>query len=93
MPWRQGRPRSYVDEVVVVYDDSEGHITPCTPRARRWPPRGSTPPGAPPGPLRIGRGHTADGGWGEYFHGGADTVRVFGGALTAAQAKSFACPY
>ncbi|MEU1217219.1 hypothetical protein ACFYSH_33545 [Streptomyces sp. NPDC005791] len=46
-----------------------------------------------PGPLRIGRGHTADGGWGEYFHGGADTVRVYGGALTAAQAKSFACPY
>ncbi|MFI5572353.1 hypothetical protein ACIA6T_34500 [Streptomyces sp. NPDC051740] len=46
-----------------------------------------------PDPLQIGRGHTADGGWGEYFHGGVDTLRVFGGALTASQTKSSAYLY
>jgi hypothetical protein len=77
------------DEVVVVYDDSEGHITLYVegePVATgefnaSW---------SASGPLQIGRGHTADGGWGEYFHGGADTVRVFSGALTPTQVWSFA---
>ncbi|MGW2108642.1 LamG domain-containing protein [Streptomyces sp. NPDC001948] len=84
-----GAPTSFSDEVVVVYDDSEGHITlyvngeavADTEFDASW---------NAPGPLQIGRGHTADGGWGEYFHGGADTVRVFTGALTASQVQSFA---
>lgn len=36
-----------------------------------------------PGPLQIGRGHTADGSWGEYLHGAVDAVRVFEGALAS----------
>lgn len=87
-----GAPTSFSDEVVVVYDDSEGHITLYV--------NGEAVAGTEfnaswnaPGPLQIGRGHTADGGWGEYFHGGADTVRVFSGALTASQVKSFAYLY
>ncbi|MFE4956529.1 LamG domain-containing protein [Streptomyces sp. NPDC056653] len=87
-----GAPTSYSDEVVVVYDDSEGHITlyvegeavATTEFNASW---------SAPGSLQIGRGHTADGGWGEYFHGGADTVRVFSGALTASQVNSFAYLY
>ncbi|NEY30790.1 LamG domain-containing protein [Streptomyces sp. PRKS01-65] len=84
-----GAPTSFSDDVVVVYDDSEGHITlyiggeavATAEFHASW---------SAPGPLQIGRGHTADGGWGEYFHGGADTLRVFRGALTASQVKSFA---
>ncbi|GAA2250641.1 hypothetical protein GCM10010145_17650 [Streptomyces ruber] len=84
-----GAPTSYADEVAVVYDDSEGRITlyvggeavATAEFDASW---------SATGPLQIGRGHTADGGWGEYFHGGADAVRVFRGALTAAQVRSFA---
>ncbi|MFD7770043.1 LamG-like jellyroll fold domain-containing protein [Streptomyces sp. NPDC059787] len=83
-----GAPTAYSDEVVVVYDDSKGRVTLYV--------KGEAVAGAAfdaawsaPGPLQIGRGHTA-GGWGEYFHGGADTVRVFNGALTASQVRSFA---
>ncbi|MFF0289852.1 LamG-like jellyroll fold domain-containing protein [Streptomyces sp. NPDC005262] len=87
-----GAPTSYSDEVVVVFDDSEGHITlyvkgeavATTEFSASW---------SAPGPLRIGRGHTPDGAWGEYFHGGADTVRVFSGALTRSQVNSFAYLY
>lgn len=83
-----GTPTSYADDVVVVYDDSEGRITlyvddeavATAEFNAAW---------SAPGPLEIGRGHTADGGWGEYFSGGVDNVRVFGGALTASQANSF----
>lgn len=58
-----GAPTSYSDEVVVVYDDSEGHITlyvggeavATAEFNASW---------SAPGPLQIGRGHTADGGWG-----------------------------
>lgn len=84
-----GAPESHFDELVVVYDAKEGDITLYvggeavgTAEFRAsW---------TAPGPLQIGRGHTADGGWGEYFHGGADTVRVFSGALAASQVNMFA---
>lgn len=87
-----GAPTSHTDEVVVVYDDSEGHITLYV-RGEAVATTEFNASWSAPGPLQIGRGHTADGGWGEYFHGGADTVRVFDGALTASQVRSFAYLY
>ncbi|MFE7328848.1 LamG domain-containing protein [Streptomyces sp. NPDC057565] len=87
-----GAPTSYSDEVVVVYDDSEGHITLYI-KGKAVATAEFNASWSAPGPLQIGRGHTADGGWGEYFHGGADTVRVFNGALTASQVNSFAYLY
>ncbi|WP_203184733.1 LamG domain-containing protein [Streptomyces pratensis] len=87
-----GAPTSHTDEVVVVYDDSEGHITLYV-KGEAVATAEFNASWNAPGPLQVGRGHTADGGWGEYFHGGADTVRFFDGALTAAQVKSFAYLY
>ncbi|MFB4426223.1 LamG domain-containing protein [Streptomyces sp. QL37] len=87
-----GAPTSHTDEVVVVYDDSEGHITLYV-HGEAVATAAFNASWSAPGALQIGRGHTADGGWGEYFHGGADTVRVFSGALTASQVKSFAYLY
>lgn len=84
-----GAPRSYSDDVVVVYDDSEGRVT-LYAEGEAVATAEFNASWSAPGPLQIGRGHTADGGWGEYFHGGADTVRVFSGALTASQVRSFA---
>ncbi|CAL9632640.1 LamG-like jellyroll fold domain-containing protein [Streptomyces sp. enrichment culture] len=84
-----GAPTSSSDEVIVVHDDSEGRITLYV-GGEAVATAGFGASWSAPGPLQIGRGHTADGGWGEYFHGGADTVRVFSGALTASQVPSFA---
>ncbi|CAL9383345.1 hypothetical protein SUDANB15_01096 [Streptomyces sp. enrichment culture] len=84
-----GAPTPHSDDVVVVHDDSEGRITLYV-RGEAVATAEFDASWSAPGPLQIGRGHTADGGWGEYFHGGADTVRVFGGALTASQVNSFA---
>ncbi|WP_250293964.1 LamG-like jellyroll fold domain-containing protein [Streptomyces atroolivaceus] len=72
-----------------MYDDSEGHITLYV-NGEAVATAEFNASWSATGPLQIGRGHTADGGWGEYFHGGADTVRVFGGALSASQVNSFA---
>ncbi|MGW2276534.1 LamG domain-containing protein [Streptomyces sp. NPDC001770] len=77
------------NQVTVVYDDSEGRITlyadgePLAAASfnAAW---------SAPGPLQIGRGHTADGGWGEYYQGGADDIQVFEGALTATEVRSVA---
>ncbi|AKZ54272.1 conserved exported protein of unknown function [Streptomyces ambofaciens ATCC 23877] len=84
-----GVPTSHDEELVVVYDDSEGHITLYV-RGEAVATARFNASWAAPGPLNVGRGHTADGGWGEYFHGGVDTVRVFRGALTPTEVKSFA---
>ncbi|MEV0022381.1 LamG domain-containing protein [Streptomyces atroolivaceus] len=84
-----GAPTDHTDEAVVVYDDSEGHITLYV-NGEAVATAEFNASWSATGPLQIGRGHTVDGGWGEYFHGGADTVRVFGGALSASQVNSFA---
>ncbi|MFE3515237.1 LamG-like jellyroll fold domain-containing protein [Streptomyces sp. NPDC059166] len=84
-----GVPSPDADEVVVVHDDSEGRITLYVGGEEVASAEFDAAWNAP-GPLQIGRGHTAAGDWGEYCRGGADTVRVFDGALTASEARSYA---
>ncbi|MER5555552.1 LamG domain-containing protein [Streptomyces sp. NPDC002793] len=87
-----GAPTSHTDAVVVVYDDSEGRISLYV-NGEAAATAEFNASWSASGPLQIGRGHTDGGGWGEYFHGGADTVRVFDGALTPSQVRSFAYLY
>ncbi|MGW0603407.1 LamG-like jellyroll fold domain-containing protein [Streptomyces sp. NPDC002640] len=69
-------------EIVVVHDDAADRITLYVDGEGGEATSASFDSAwAAEGPLQVGRGRTADG-WGEYFHGAVDNVRVFTGALT-----------